>query len=56
MIRRMVAVLMVAALMVVMAALPALAQAPQAGPGLATAACAQDAAGPSAAECPKPAR
>jgi hypothetical protein len=55
MIRRMVAVLMVAALMVVMAALPALARAPQAGPGLATAGCAQGAAGPTAATCPTPA-
>jgi hypothetical protein len=55
MIRKIVAVLMVAALMVVMAALPALAQAPQAGPGLATAGCAQAAAGPNAAECLRPA-
>jgi hypothetical protein len=34
MVRRMLSVLVVAALMVVMLALPELAQAPQAGPGL----------------------
>ena len=55
MLSRTLAVLMVAALMVVMLAFPALAQAPQAGPGLATAGCAQAAAGPNAAECLRPA-
>jgi hypothetical protein len=51
MLHRVLAVLVVTALMVAVLAFPALAKSPRAGAGLVIAECAQDAAGPGAAAC-----